>query len=103
MSVRINLPVNTNTETQNNVKSMKVVLTSDIIGTTFNQTSRRIDTTMNLFGLSQERIVGIFCTDGALTPSSIAVMALFNGAVYVAASQPCTLLYDKIELRILYK
>lgn len=101
MSVIINLPTNTDTQDNGNVKVMRKILTSNVVGTTFSQVSRKVGTTIDLFGLSGDRIMGILCVDTELSPGAILMFGSYDGDFYIGATQTCTMV-STMELRILY-
>lgn len=75
----------------NQLKVKEFTFTTATLGTSFGPTSRRINTTQNLFGIDATRICSMQMRDNTLAPSSNIILGLWNGGLWIAATQNCTL------------
>lgn len=75
----------------NQLKVKEFTFTTSTLGTSFSQTSRSIDTTQNLFGIDATHICSMQMRDNTLAPASCIILGLWDGRLWVAATQSCTL------------
>lgn len=85
------------------LKVLKLEVTTSQIGTSFSPTTRDMGSCYSWFGIDASRIVGFAFRDCTLTPGSILLGGIWGDNWYLASNQNTTLSdYKKIILMVLY-